>query len=397
MATALFRTFPCGTGDCIFLLLTDENGHEFHLMVDCGSYNKEIKRFVEETFHKRIDLLVATHIDNDHIVGLATMLESTPDLQIGSIIYNCYQQPKESEKAIDHQLQNLINEYKQELPPSIEVGEYQVTAKEAISLAKSIYGNEKWKNVWNSEYVTNDSQDLELRSIEGFTFGKLVFLSPTEEALDKLDKEYKKAFLNYFYKRKEENYIEESNIFELLTLLKQLEDNDITDSQPTSDSDITNEYLNRMAKTEKEDKSVTNLASIAFIWEYNKTRILFLGDAVPEVIAKTIKEKYNDKLPLKLQAIKISHHGSVYSTSRELLETVRTNHYVFTGGNRKNRPSEPTIAKILASDMGEDAQLRCLHFNHKNPITEHFVNAPIKTKTAFHFEANYEQTYVFEF
>lgn len=86
MATALFRTFPCGPGDCIFLLITDDNGNEFHLMVDCGSYNKQIKEFVENTLHKRIDLLIATHIDNDHIAGLSTMLKSTPDLQIGNII-----------------------------------------------------------------------------------------------------------------------------------------------------------------------------------------------------------------------------------------------------------------------------------------------------------------------
>lgn len=396
MITASIRTFPCGIGDCISLLLTDENGYEFHLMVDCGSYNKEIKQFVEDIFHKRIDLLVATHIDNDHIAGLATMLKSTPDLQIGNIIYNCYQQPKEFEKAINDQMQDLINEYMQELPPVIEESEYQVSAKGAISLAKSIYDNVGWKNVWNTNYITIDSQDFELKSIEGFSFGKLVFLSPTKEALDKLDQIYKKAFLRYFYKIKENNYINEANIFELLTLLQQLDDYDITDSQPISDSDITNEYLSRMAKIKEEDKSVTNLASIAFIWEYNDIRILFLGDAVPKVIVETIKEKYNGRLPLKLQAIKMSHHGSVYSTNRELFETVKTSHYIFTGGNQKDKPSESTIAKILICDLDENTEMRYLHFNHKNPITERYVNAPNETKTALNFEADYKQMYVFE-
>lgn len=397
MATASIRTFPCGTGDCISLLLTDENGYEFHLMVDCGFYDKEIKQFVEDTFHKRIDLLVATHIDNDHIAGLATMLKSTPDLQIGNIIYNCYQQPQESKKAIDDPMQNLINEYMQELPPVIEDGEYQISAKEAISLAKSIYDNECWKDVWNTNYITIDSQDFELKSIEGFTFGKIVFLSPTKEALDKLDQIYKKAFLRYFYKRKENNYINEANIFELLTLLQQLDDYDITDSQPISDSDITKEYLSRIVKIEKEDKSVTNLASIAFIWEYNDTRILFLGDAVPKVVTKTIKEKYKGKLPLKLQAIKMSHHGSVYSVNQEFFETVKTSHYIFTGGNQKDRPSELTIAKILTSDSNKDTEIHYLHFNHKNLITERYVNAPNEIKIALNFEADYKKDYAFEF
>lgn len=396
MITASIRTFPCGIGDCISLLLTDENGYEFHLMVDCGSYNKEIKQFVEDTFHKRIDLLVATHIDNDHIAGLATMLKSTPDLQIGDIIYNCYQRPKESEKAIDGQMQYLINEYMQELPPVIEEGEYQVSTKKAILLAKSIYDNVSWKNVWNTNYITIDSQDFELKSIEGGTFGKLVFLSPTKEALEKLDQEYRKAFLRYFYTRKENNYTNEANIFELLTLLQQLDDYHATDLQPISDSDITKEYLSRIAKIEEDDKSVTNFASIAFIWEYSDTRILFLGDAVPKVVVETIKEKYNGRLPLKLQAIKMSHHGSMYSASREFFETVKTSHYIFTGGNQKDKPSESTIAKILICDLDENTEVRYLHFNHKNPITERYVNAQNETKTILNFEADYKQMYVFE-
>ena len=110
--------------------------------------------------------------------------------------------------------------------------------------------------------------------------------------------------MRYFYKRKENNYINEANIFELLTLLQQLEDYDITDSQPTSNSDITNEYLNRIAKIEKEDESEENIASIAFIWEYNDARILFLGDAAPKVVIETIKEKYTGRLPLKLLVTK---------------------------------------------------------------------------------------------
>lgn len=396
MATALFRTFPCGPGDCIFLLITDDNGNEFHLMVDCGSYNKQIQEFVENTLHKRIDLLIATHIDNDHIAGLSTMLKSTPDLQIGNIIYNCYQQPKESEKTINDSMQTLINEYMQELPSVIEESEYKVSARKAILLAKSIYDNNDWKNVWYTNYITVDSKDFELKSVDGFSFGKLVFLSPTKEALDKLDQKYQKAFLRYFYKRKENNYINEANIFELLTLLQQLEDYDITDSQPTSNSDITNEYLNRIAKIEKEDESEENIASIAFIWEYNDARILFLGDAAPKVVIETIKEKYTGRLPLKLLVTKMSHHGSMYSTSLQLFETIKTRHYIFTGGNQKERPSEATIAKILTSGLDGNEQLHYLHFKYKNPITERYVNAPIKIKTALNFEADYNQIDAFK-
>lgn len=92
----------------------------------------------------------------------------------------------------------------------------------------------------------------------------------------------------------------------------------------------------------------------------------------------------------------MSHHGSMYSTSLQLFETIKTRHYIFTGGNQKERPSEATIAKILTSGLDGNEQLHYLHFNHKNPITERYVNAPIKIKTALNFEADYNQIDAFK-
>ena len=396
MAKALLRTFPCGNGDCIFLLLKEDNGAEFHMMVDCGIYNNEISDFVENKFHKHIDLLIATHIDNDHISGLAKMLDSTPDLSIGKIIYNCYQQPKEKEIGIDSAIETLSKEYIQDLPPSIEYGEYQASAREAILLAKSIVGRDEWKNVWNTDYVTNQSPDLVLQSEMGDSFGKLVFLSPTNDALEKLDNSYKRAFFKFFFKSKSENYIDESNIFELLTLFEQLEKGEVCDTEQVSDSNVTKQYLDSITKSEKSDSSLTNISSLAFIWEYKDSRILFLGDAVPEVIVNAIRDKYTGSIPLHLLAVKVSHHGSLYNTSFELLNLLQTNHFIFTGGNSNDKPSEQTIAKIIKNNS-DDNQMSYLHFNHKNSNTERFVNTPSLTKNILHFEADYEENYAFEF
>ena len=88
--------------------------------------------------------------------------------------------------------------------------------------------------------------------------------------------------------------------------------------------------------------------------------------------------------------------STLYSTSLQLFETIKTRHYIFTGGNQKERPSEATIAKILTSGLDGNEQLHYLHFNHKNPITERYVNAPIKIKTALNFEADYNQIDAFK-
>ena len=69
----IFRTFCCGSGDCIFLMLNND-GYALNIMVDCGKYTKEIDNFVKTELKNRIDYLIVTHIDNDHINGLITVI-----------------------------------------------------------------------------------------------------------------------------------------------------------------------------------------------------------------------------------------------------------------------------------------------------------------------------------
>lgn len=71
--TATIKTFYSGTGDCIILLLKTEN-EQYVVMVDCGTYEDAIQRYVQEVLGKSINLLIVTHIDNDHIDGVKNML-----------------------------------------------------------------------------------------------------------------------------------------------------------------------------------------------------------------------------------------------------------------------------------------------------------------------------------
>ncbi|WP_417174767.1 hypothetical protein [Barnesiella intestinihominis] len=51
-------------------------------MVDCGKYTEEIDGFVRTELKNKIDFLIVTHIDNDHINGLVTMMTRNRDLMI---------------------------------------------------------------------------------------------------------------------------------------------------------------------------------------------------------------------------------------------------------------------------------------------------------------------------
>lgn len=109
----IFRTFFCGTGDCLFLVL--KNGEdEMFIMVDCGKYTNEIDIFVRNELKNKIDYLIVTHIDNDHINGLVSMLSQNHDLVIGHIIYNCYQRNEDTVKTWTKKMkENVIRLYGQ--------------------------------------------------------------------------------------------------------------------------------------------------------------------------------------------------------------------------------------------------------------------------------------------
>ena len=68
MKHCFFRSFDVGAGDCNVIRLVDGD-EQYAIMVDCGRMTAAVKDYVETVLHKHINLLVATHIDGDHIVG----------------------------------------------------------------------------------------------------------------------------------------------------------------------------------------------------------------------------------------------------------------------------------------------------------------------------------------
>ncbi|MEY8687556.1 hypothetical protein AB9N12_15965 [Bacteroides sp. AN502(2024)] len=171
-----FKTFNVGNGDCIALLLSN-NGQEIHILVDCGKFTAEVNDFICNRFYNIIDYLIVTH----HIVGLIEMLSKNADLEICHIIYNCYQRILNNPLPWDEKMKENILRITKELPIIVDLLEYKISEEKAKTLAEKILTNERWKNVWKREYTTDQSIPIELSN----DMGKLIFLSPTQEALDK--------------------------------------------------------------------------------------------------------------------------------------------------------------------------------------------------------------------
>lgn len=192
-----FKTFSVGSGDCITLLLKNDN-KEIHIMVDCGLYTQEVNDYIVNDFHSYIDYLIVTHIDNDHINGLIEMLKTKPNLTINHIFYNCHQRTSDDLQEWDEKMVENMKRVYGHLPVVVDMLEQKINAETSMSLAELILENENWKRAWRREYITENSLAIDLEN----DMGRFIFLSPAKKALDDLDQKYRLLFWKTLYKQK---------------------------------------------------------------------------------------------------------------------------------------------------------------------------------------------------
>ncbi|MCD9114886.1 MBL fold metallo-hydrolase [Pseudomonas alliivorans] len=99
------------------------------------------------------------------------------------------------------------------------------------------------------------------------------------------------------------------------------------------------------------DSSIYNGSSIAFILEADGKSMLFLGDAHDEVVANNLRlSGCSEVNKLKLDLVKLSHHGSQYNTSSDFLSLLDSPVYIIsTDGSKHGLPNKRTIARIIKS------------------------------------------------
>ena len=373
MANATFRVFDVGEGDCIFLCLNDRED-KFTLMIDCGMLTEEVEYFVCHDLNSQIDLLVVTHIDGDHIIGLREMLRKHPEIKIGKILYNCGQKVGvvDTTQLTDSFLQNLNETARIVLKNKRTIiGEFEVSAPQALTLAETILSNTDLVNAWSSqnEYVSDNTHDYSL----GEQFGKLIFLSPTTKAIEDLDNEFKKAFFNLFYDVYQGPYSNETTLFEILiSALKE----PVNDSEKRISSTIcTIEGIRKLASEDNKGFiSPSNKASISFIWECRGKRVLFSGDADPSIIVTNFLRKSAELTPPEyFEIIKVPHHGSAHNCGERFWEFFDANHIFITGYDEFKRPSKECLAKIVSRPTEEK---RNIHYTHENESIRWLASNP---------------------
>lgn len=387
MNKCYFRSFDVGIGDCCVIRLVKECGDQYVIMVDCGKFTPAVKRYVEGKLQSHINLLVATHIDGDHINGCAQMLKKCPNLQIDHIWYNCYGREKNEDETVEltEEQKEILQWVKNTLPAEFDAINYkkEISAEQGKTLAGEILKKEPWRNAWNIEYITDQTPNFDL---EG-GFGKIVLLGPPRDALDEIEKRFKDAFNKYFMQVWNDSIRGGESLSELLIRLAdaykdKFEKKHISASLPQK---LDAEYVKKMAEKEGTDTSDTNYSSIAFMLECGVHKVAMLGDSFAVTLENAIKNKYGEEhKPLDCDAIKVAHHGSNGNTSKSLLEQINSNRYFIPGGRKDEYPTWGTIGRIALSHQEDGKSL--IVFSHKSDMSKLINGLDDAEKETLHIE-----------
>ncbi|OKA24032.1 MBL fold metallo-hydrolase [Pseudomonas versuta] len=317
------RVLQANHGDCILVTHDGPEG-AFNLLIDGGNASTfkygpqgrmkgELCKVLDElkAQGQQLDLVILTHIDDDHIGGLLRAFKAPGylDQMVKSIWFNSsrlitkhFDVPEIPENDI----------YVNDASPDTSVRQ----GKEFEKLLDEI-GCERAPIIMAGQTIVKGPFTLNILSPNQKQLRKLLRVWPEEKASPDTS----------------------ANDTDYSLTLEEFWAGDIFES----------------------DTSVANGSSIAFLLQADKHAMLFLGDAHDSTVVDSLSRLgYSEQKKLKLDLLKVSHHGSEYNTSSKFLGMVCSDRYIIsTNGSKHGLPNKRTVARILAATEGR------ICFNYK--------------------------------
>lgn len=317
--------FPCGSGEFIWINITENENKHVNILIDSG-FKAHYEPYIKNVLEK---------VDKIDL----WVLSHTDEDHIGGII-----------KLIDNGDENLITQKVNKIWfnwSSLEIrnSSSNISVKQAILLRDKLYELGKLHNV----DIDNNFEKCMISNVV------LSILSPTTEKL-KLSKT-------------KWQHEEQSKI--------------------STNTDYNIQIENLIKKPFQEDESVWNGGSIAFLLEWNDKKILFLADAHPSVIIKSLMNKpfeISNENPLNVDCVKVAHHGSKANTSFELLNLINCKDWIFcANGTKHGFPHKECISKIINNYKGSKEKTR-IFLNHKSPTFDNIFGIDNNPKENYNFD-----------
>ena len=325
-------------GDCLLLHYGTKKDPGL-ILIDGGPsqvYRPHLKPRLDELRKERglgdnaslpVDLLMVSHIDDDHIKGI---LELTKELieakgakkplavKINGIWHNTFDDiignnPAELTAAVTAQFgaASLAGE------PDVD-GLDPDAAKVLASVAQGFR-------------LRDDTKGLKLRLNPEFG-GKLVIATQKGKKLDM------KKGLKF-------------------TVVGPLHE-EVVKLQKDHDAFLKKKEKEKGALASFSDESVANLSSVVVLAEVGKKRMLLTGDARGDKILAGLELvgllKKDGKSTMHVDILKGPHHGSNRNVERIFFKRITADHYVFSGNGEHGNPERETLEMLLAERGDED-------------------------------------------
>lgn len=319
----IVKIFPAYNGD--FILIKNRIGDKMHnIIIDGGTPKTYASSFLNQIellqqAGEDVDLLVTTHIDDDHIGGIVSYFSDESS------------DKKLLKKAWFNSGKMLTDHFGSKTDPKRRV---KIIPKGTISMSvpqgQSLEAALEMLAIWKHPLLISGHQE----TIEGI---ELQVLSPSLEALSMLNKKWETE--------KSDTILMSSNKHDDFPIdIKKL---------------VTRDF--------KQDGAIPNGSSIAFLAATGNRKALFLADSYPSTVIASLKRlAYSKDKKLKLDMVKVSHHASKGNTSTELLEMIDCRRFVVsTDGSKHGLPDKEAIARIIHQFPN------CtVYFNYKNEVTQ---------------------------
>ncbi|MEM6813085.1 MAG: MBL fold metallo-hydrolase [Bacteroidota bacterium] len=333
-------------GDAIILTL-EKKDRKALIVIDGGykKYYSKIKKRLKQLlprYGNKIDLLVCTHYDNDHLGGVEKILDEYHSVISEIWIHKIEDSLSKQEQYLKEEISRLqmVKDNDKSLRGYLDTGSSEIVLEAYKDLVRVV---NKIREYGLEDITREVTRGDSLNGFEEFSV-----ISPTKEYYNK-----------YLEELKDEKYLKET---QSLLLEQDLE------SKMTPLSEIYQEVLEtknpcELLETSSVSNSVsaTNMVSIVTSLKVGDRKILFTGDSGIESF--TEQNILDDQIK-DIEFLDLSHHGSKNNTSKELLEHFNPEVVFVSAKNGKNRPDKKLVECLGRKRAGND-----IYVTNENPET----------------------------
>jgi hypothetical protein len=353
---------PAKNGDCLWVEYGSP-GERRRLLIDGGThatYDALRERIEALPPHERtFELLVVTHIDNDHIDGIVRLLQN-PQLgfRFKDIWFNGWRHLRAPEDDV--------------------LGPVQAEYLAARIRHRRLAWNRCFEENFDEDaVVVPPEQKLPRIPLAGDL--ELVLLSPTPAELTRLRGKWRDVVTDV-----EKDYPDPGSTADWLRRLdrdrRYRPDDDFDDTLGPERPPNVEKLL--QVKFES-DNTPANGSSIAFLLKHGVKHCLFGGDAHAPVLEASIRRYLAEEgLPrLPLDGFKVPHHGSKKNVSKSLLDLLQCRRFLIStnSSGRQRHPDDESVARIVAYG-GQDTELV---FNYRVNQTKRWNNRGLRRKYGY--------------